>query len=537
MDNQEVNEHSDGADEEGIGEGEGDILEDDIGIVPDSVENSDDSDNNNLIPNGFHNIEDASSDDETDEDIPLQPRILLAGLGAVLGHNQRIDDSSSEGDENESSHEDDVERERFDSELPSQHTYLGEGTEVGGRTILDDELVLSLPLLSQPGLALIPGQLLPLHLFHPSVINMMKKVIDSSKIFGVVNLKADTRSWKGVVGTTAEIFEYREAEDQDEREVGLKIKARGRQRFKLISTRRQVDGNLHGEVKMLVDNDLEEPLNLIKIKSYDRFLEVNDYSKEKESGGSDEESSKKSCFSFLPSLRPSSSTSHTRTVSLPPVTTKHKHTGKILSPLPPWVWDMYSPSLLVDKVRQELSKLSSLSMHLSSLPDSPTELSWWVAANLPLEDKLRAQLLSVNSPVQRLRMELSFLSQCRVLVCRRCSKQLGDQQNIFSMSKEGPQGAFVNPNGHVHETLTLYKAKNLRLVGQPSTEYSWFPGYAWTITECLGCSNHIGWKFTATNQKLRPEKFYGFSRRSIDAKLEVPDQPDLINGSTSQIIM
>ena len=42
------------------------------------------------------------------------------------------------------------------------------------------------------------------------------------------------------------------------------------------------------------------------------------------------------------------------------------------------------------------------------------------------------------------------------------------------MSKEGPQGAFVNPGGHVHETLTLYKAKNLRLVGRPSTEYRYF---------------------------------------------------------------
>ena len=54
---------------------------------------------------------------------------------------------------------------------------------------------------------------------------------------------------------------------------------------------------------------------------------------------------------------------------------------------------------------------------------------------------------------------------------RNCGKQLGDQHHIFSMSKEGPQGAFVNPGGHVHETLTLYRAKNLRLVGRPSTEY------------------------------------------------------------------
>ena len=45
----------------------------------------------------------------------------------------------------------------------------------------------------------------------------------------------------------------------------------------------------------------------------------------------------------------------------------------------------------------------------------------------------------------------------------------------------------MNPGGHVHDTLTLSRASNLRLVGRSSTEYSWFPGYAWTIIECLGC--------------------------------------------------
>ena len=47
---------------------------------------------------------------------------------------------------------------------------------------------------------------------------------------------------------------------------------------------------------------------------------------------------------------------------------------------------------------------------------------------------------------------------------------------MFSMSQEGPQSAYVNPGGHVHETLTLTKAKSLTLVGSSSTEFSWFPG-------------------------------------------------------------
>lgn len=43
---------------------------------------------------------------------------------------------------------------------------------------------------------------------------------------------------------------------------------------------------------------------------------------------------------------------------------------------------------------------------------------------------------------------------------------------------------------------------------------------------------HIGWKFTATSSRLVPEKFYGFSRKSIETRREVPrgananDQPE-----------
>lgn len=46
----------------------------------------------------------------------------------------------------------------------------------------------------------------------------------------------------------------------------------------------------------------------------------------------------------------------------------------------------------------------------------------------------------------------------------------------FSLSLYGPMAAYVNPHGYVHETLTVYKANNLNLVGRPSTLHSWFPG-------------------------------------------------------------
>ena len=69
-----------------------------------------------------------------------------------------------------------------------------------------------------------------------------------------------------------------------------------------------------------------------------------------------------------------------------------------------------------------------------------------------------------------------FFFQYSVLCCRECNQQVADKCDVFSLSYEGPLAAYVNPGGHVHETLTVYKVHNLQLLGRPSTEHSWFPG-------------------------------------------------------------
>ncbi len=41
--------------------------------------------------------------------------------------------------------------------------------EVSGRTVLEEDNVVSIPLLSLPNLLLVPGQTLPMHIFNPQV--------------------------------------------------------------------------------------------------------------------------------------------------------------------------------------------------------------------------------------------------------------------------------------------------------------------------------------------------------------------------------
>lgn len=119
--------------------------------------------------------------------------------------------------------------------------------------------------------------------------------------------------------------------------------------------------------------------------------------------------------------------------------------------------------------------------------------------------------------------------------------------SVFSLSLYGPMAAYVNPHGYVHETLTVFKANNLNLIGRPSTLHSWFPGwdskllyiqkcifnnlnfdwfsciitfisllrYAWTIAQCRTCGSHMGWKFSAVKKDLSPPRFWGLTRSAL----------------------
>ena len=82
------------------------------------------------------------------------------------------------------------------------------------------------------------------------------------------------------------------------------------------------------------------------------------------------------------------------------------------------------------------------------------------------------------------------------------------------MTASGSAQAFVNPHGYLHEIVTLRRAENLFATGRPSTEFTWFPGYAWEIAWCGRCSEHLGWRFVAVAD-AEPGLFWGLRRDAI----------------------
>ncbi|CAL1275605.1 unnamed protein product [Larinioides sclopetarius] len=395
----------------------------------------------------------------------------------------------------------------YDTSLPALHSYLGNDLEeVSGRTVLDDDSCQTIPILTLPGVMLIPGQTLPLQLYNPSTIAMMIHIIHSDHTFGLINSRFSGRIFTNVVdtiGTTVEIRSYRE----EEGEYGVNnliIKAEGRQRFEVLETRTQSDGIIIGKVRILPELQVGDPGECSKLSSLNKFAIP------------------------PPNLRSRTSNSFQCNQLLHRSSHKYnKYDFSNYTWFPEFVYKMYDPEVLMNRIKTMIQNWNK-SMSRDLMPCNPKEFSYWVAANLPLDDRQRLELLRIDEVTHRLRHELKILEECSVLTCRDCQSIVANHEDIFSMSLQGPQGTYVNPNGYVHEAITVYKVKGLRLTGRPSTEQSWFPGYAWTIVECEVCTSHMGWRFTAVDKNLKPSKFWALCRSAIQNRISA-DEPSDVN--------
>ncbi|KAK3767566.1 hypothetical protein RRG08_003828 [Elysia crispata] len=399
----------------------------------------------------------------------------------------------------------------FDQSLPSSHSYLGSDLEeVRGRTILEEGSVVTMPLLLLPGVVLVPGQVLPLQLHMQHLVAMVRRVADTDNTFGVINI---SRSYRGdniqnvsTLGCTAEIFSKRDELDDSSGISTMTVKARGRQRFRIIDMKSEVTGEIMGKVRILPELSLTHALDGARIPSLCRLMAP---------PAEDPHDMVKTAVDRQGRVLTS--------VDLRCQSMVTRLTSAHFTWWPPWVYKMYDIDWLAEQIRGELQNWCP-----ASLPCDPVDLSFWVAHNLPVNDDIRLRLLSFDSVVQRLRFGLNVIRKSgRLLCCDQCQEEISSKEHVFSMSQEGPLGAYVNPHGHVHEMFTVTTVQNLNHIGGAYTEHSWFPGYAWTIVQCKHCSNHMGWKFTATKKNLSPHKFWGLCRSSVKTAFGSMDDDDV----------
>ncbi|XP_025108167.1 protein cereblon-like isoform X2 [Pomacea canaliculata] len=369
--------------------------------------------------------------------------------------------------------------------------YLGNDLEdIRGRTVYEDGAEVMLPLLPLPGMP-VPGQVIPLHLFQQHLVAALRSIADSDKTFGIVTYSStegdEQLSALSQIGCTAEIFSMKDERDESTGLSTLRAKARGRQRFKVLEMHREITGIVMAKVQILPELSFSRCLDELRPSTHNKF-----------------------CFNSMQKH----------------ILFKYKmdrFACALLSYWPDWVYKMYDKDVLKSQVVNELYTWNE-SFQSVSLPTEAADLSFWVVQNLPLDNNMRIHLMSLNCTVQRLQTEIHILRKCTIFCCATCMVQIARKEDVFSMSEEGPLSAYVNPGGHVHETLTVSKARNLHLIGRSSSEHSWFPGYSWTIAQCDTCNSHMGWRFTSMKKNFWPSKFWGLCRSSLVPELQANDR-------------
>ncbi|KAL2548428.1 ATP-dependent protease La (LON) domain protein [Forsythia ovata] len=181
---------------------------------------------------------------------------------------------------------------------------------------------------------------------------------------------------------------------------------------------------------------------------------------------------------------------------------------------PSWVYHMYDSYILAQRAADRWKHVVR-APSMDGFVMKPDLLSFHIASKIPVSESTRQELLEIDGISYRLRREIELLESLDRIRCKTCQTLIARRSDMLVMSTEGPLGAYANPHGFVHEVTTLFKANGLAIKGLPSKEYSWFPGYAWSIADCASCENHMGWLFTATRKKLKPRSFWGIRSSQV----------------------
>uniref|UniRef100_A0A8D8L012 Protein cereblon n=1 Tax=Culex pipiens TaxID=7175 RepID=A0A8D8L012_CULPI len=350
----------------------------------------------------------------------------------------------------------------YNTELPTEHAYLGKLERVEGVDYMEPGKIYRLPVCSHNSIVF-PGEVVPM-IINAATLNCTDPS-DGVK-FGLVfrNVISD----KYVYGVTCQVFERGELNASSG---SIVLKTIAQQRFRTV---RHLAGR-RADVLILPEIILPDPL----ISSCSNLMMRHAVSNSAESA--------QRFKSFL-----------SRTV-----------------PWPKFVYDLYGTDEVLTKVDRYLALLK-----IENVPSDPVKLSFWLARNIPIDENDRKKIYEADAVISRMMIINKSLDQMCYFMCKRCSNEIGSYNDLFAMSKQGVQTSYCNPSGFVHETLTIYKTRenSTFTTERPSTEFSWFPGYSWQITLCSNCRNHLGWKFVATKKNYLPKSFYGLSGNSIQVK-------------------
>ncbi|CAH0719350.1 unnamed protein product, partial [Brenthis ino] len=384
------------------------------------------------------------------------------------------------GDAPENEEDSDEEEQQFDISLAASHSYMGNSlVAVSGRSILDPGWEGRVPVIAHHG-TVFPGETVPMLLTNSHDAAIIKRAIQQDKLFGLL-CPDESGTLVSGYGVLCEVFEAGDAEAQR----ALSFKARATHRFRCLNVAK----------------------NSVPIHAYTRMRSVD--------------------VRVLPDVRRGDPLRHARLASLDALRragarseARLRGMDAAVTPWPLFVYDMCDYRRMRRLIQDYFR-----AMALENVPEEAVSLSFWTASNMALSARDRLALFVVDDALLRLHMEVRLIMRKSVLCCSSCAIEIARREHIFAMSSEGVHSNYTNLGGYMHDIVTVSRASNTELSGAPSAEFSWFPGYAWTVALCAACMAHVGWRFDATRRALRPQRFYGLCRNYVQPRCDGDRSP------------
>jgi hypothetical protein len=97
----------------------------------------------------------------------------------------------------------------------------------------------------------------------------------------------------------------------------------------------------------------------------------------------------------------------------------------------------------------------------------------------------------------------------QAVVCRDCGHAITSVRAVVAVDGSCNH-TYFNPAGIVFEIVCFSRAPGCAVQGPSSSEFSWFPGFAWRPAFCGGCFAHVGWRFESADST-----FFGLIRNRL----------------------
>lgn len=92
--------------------------------------------------------------------------------------------------------------------------------------------------------------------------------------------------------------------------------------------------------------------------------------------------------------------------------------------------------------------------------------------------------------------EASELARGRRFLCANCGHAVTDQDARIVVNGTTEHDV-VNPAGAGFHIGCFMTVVGCSTAGEPTTAFTWFPGFAWRLLYCGHCATHLGWRFDA----------------------------------------